>query len=472
MVMKNTVQKLLFIATILLLFQACKSDDNGYSDVNDDSDDGGGISLPISAQPDSGETFQNATLELAILSNDENVPEDARITFSEPGSGMVSLLDPNNTPTNVLDDIASYQPDGSYVGETTFTYTVCDAEGGNCDTGTVTINVLPFSPVNFDINEVPYDTLSEYNFFEGTMADQNPVYGVVPYEPISALFTDYAHKNRYLWMPNGVRASYVSDADVLDFPVGTVLIKSFFYDNVQPANETQILETRLMIRKEEGWIFADYIWNEDQSEAFFNLDGANVPISWIDDDGMSRSTTYRIPSVSECFTCHKSFDSNTPIGMKPQNLDKEYPYADGLTNQLQKFITLGYLENDLPTTINTVVDYTDTSQSLDLRMRSYVDINCASCHSDGGHCDYRPLRFAFSENDDPANMGICVTPDTPIPGQTNIVVPGNINESVLYFRIDTEAEEYRMPLLGRTLIHDDAVALVADWINSLSGTCD
>tara|TARA_B100001765_G_scaffold215513_1_gene188262 strand:+ start:3430 stop:4845 length:1416 start_codon:yes stop_codon:yes gene_type:complete len=471
MFLKQTIYTFAVAALSLFLMQACKSDDNGYSDVTDDTDDGG-VALPISAQPDAGETFQNASLEIAILSNDQNVPEDAQITLSEPGSGIVSLIDPNNTPGTILDDVASYAPDGSYVGETSFTYTVCDAEGGNCDTGTVTINVLPFSPVNFDINEVPYDTLSEYNFFDGAMADQNPVYGVVPYEPISALFTDYAHKNRYLWMPNGVRASYVSDADVLDFPVGTVLIKSFFYDNVQPANETEILETRLMIRKEEGWIFANYIWNEDQNEAFFNLDGANVPISWIDDDGTSRSTTYRIPSESECFTCHKSFDSNTPIGLKPQSLDKDYPYADGLSNQLQKFIDMGYLEASVPSTINAVVDYTDTSQPIDLRMRSYVDINCASCHSDGGHCDYRSLRFAFNENDTPENMGICVTPDTPIPGQSRIVVPGDIDTSVLYFRINTEAEEYRMPLIGRTLIQDDAVTLVADWINSLSGSCD
>ena len=29
-----------------------------------------------------------------------------------------------------------------------------------------------------------------------------------------------------------------------------------------------LIETRLMIRKEEGWTFAEYFWNEEQTEAF------------------------------------------------------------------------------------------------------------------------------------------------------------------------------------------------------------
>ncbi|HMC97723.1 MAG TPA: hypothetical protein VKG92_08725, partial [Flavobacteriales bacterium] len=93
--------------------------------------------------------------------------------------------------------------------------------------------VDPLSPVVFDPAAVPYATLSEYNFFTGDLKDQMPVYGVVPFAPISALFTDYAHKKRFVWMPEGVKAHYVDDKTVLDFPDGTVLIKNFYYDHVQ-----------------------------------------------------------------------------------------------------------------------------------------------------------------------------------------------------------------------------------------------
>ena len=42
--------------------------------------------------------------------------------------------------------------------------------------------------VNVDLTAVPYNTLSEYQFFEGSMADQIPAEGVLPYKPASALF--------------------------------------------------------------------------------------------------------------------------------------------------------------------------------------------------------------------------------------------------------------------------------------------
>ena len=84
--------------------------------------------------------------------------------------------------------------------------------------------LVEFSPVNYNLAEMPYDNLSEYNFFEGDIKDLNPVYGVIPYELISSLFTDYSIKNRFLWMPDGKTANYVSSSSVFDFPVGTVLI--------------------------------------------------------------------------------------------------------------------------------------------------------------------------------------------------------------------------------------------------------
>tara|TARA_R100001230_G_C5592221_1_gene108146 strand:- start:321 stop:551 length:231 start_codon:yes stop_codon:yes gene_type:complete len=74
--------------------------------------------------------------------------------------------------------------------------------------------------------------------------------------------------------------------------------------------------------------------------------------------------------------------------------------------------------------------------------------------------------------DDPANLGICVEPDTFIPPYTKIVDPGNIENSLLYFRLNTTEEQYRMPLLGRSLIHEENIRLVEDWINSLDPTCD
>lgn len=330
---------------------------------------------------------------------------------------------------------------------------------------------VPVSPVNVDLATVPYQNLSDYKFYEGEMKNMEPAYKVLPYDLNSPLFTDYAHKKRFVWMPDGTKATYNGDGKVLEFPVGTVLIKNFYYDNVLPDNVTRILETRLLIKKETGWIFADYIWNEAQTEATLNMDGSYVDISW-QQDGTTKNASYRIPNEAECLTCHKSNNAPIPIGPKPQNLNKNYAYTDGSQNQLSKWITEGYLDEAVPQNIVSTVDWTDTSQPLDLRVRSYLDINCAHCHSEGAHCSYRVMRFAFSESTTDHNLGICIAPQESInPSLTYIVSKKNVNRSALHYRINTNEVTERMPLLGRTIVHTEAVAMIKDWINNMDAPC-
>ncbi|MBP6073019.1 MAG: hypothetical protein KA481_05010, partial [Flavobacterium sp.] len=102
------------------------------------------------------------------------------------------------------------------------------------------------------------------------------------------------------------------------------------------------------------------------------------------------------------------------------------------------------------------------------------DINCAHCHQDNRHCDYRPMRFSFTESGDiqngRANLGICVDTqdmqDFP-PALSKIISPGNVNRSMLYYRLNTTNENFRMPLHGRTVIHTEGVNLLQQWINTL-----
>lgn len=340
----------------------------------------------------------------------------------------------------------------------------------------------PVSPVTVDLTQVPYPKLSDYKFFDGELKNLTPSLDVLPYKPASSLFSDYAHKKRFVWMPKGTKASFNGDGNVLELPVGAAIIKNFYYDRVQPSNTTKIIETRIMIRKSTGWIFANYVWNDEQTEAFFDLNGSYQDISWIDENSQTKTVTYRVPSEVQCITCHKTkqlIDNvettvYIPIGIKPQNLNFNYSYNSEVKNQLTKWIEAGYLNSNfpLPTTENSTVDYEDTSKSLELRARSYVDINCAHCHQDNKHCDYRPMRFGFGQTGaNIGNMGVCVNTEDMQGFSTSlakIVTPGNINKSMLYHRINTTNETYRMPLHGRTLIHTEGVALMEQWINSLS----
>ena len=343
----------------------------------------------------------------------------------------------------------------------------------------------PVSPVVVDLTQVPYPKLSDYKFFEGEMKDLIPALNVIPYEPSSVLFSDYAHKKRFVWMPVGTKATFNGDDKILNLQVGAVLIKNFYYDNVQPENVTKIIETRIMIRKDTGWIFADYVWNNEQTEAFLDLAGSYVPISWKDENNVTRNVNYRIPSEVQCIVCHKErieipggeVTTYIPIGIKPQNLNFNYNYGTESKNQLTKWIEQGYLESNFtfPTAENTVVNYDDTSKPLEQRVRAYFDINCAHCHAQDRHCDYRPMRFAYSETggaNGHTNMGVCVPTadmqDFPS-AYSSIIKPGNVDRSMLYYRINTTDESYRMPLHGRTLIHEEGVALIEEWINSLTG---
>jgi len=196
-----------------------------------------------------------------------------------------------------------------------------------------------------------------------------------------------------------------------------------------------------------------------------------------------KSTDYRIPNHAQCIVCHKAkgivngeeATIYIPIGIKPQNLNFNYNYGTTSKNQLTKWIDQGYLESGFtyPSDGNTVIDYNDPSKPIELRARSYVDANCSHCHMTDRHCDYRPMRFAFSETGNAnglANMGVCVDTEDmqDLPPELNkIVSPGNITGSMMYYRLNTIDETYRMPLHGRTLIHEEGLAIIEEWINSL-----
>ena len=57
---------------------------------------------------------------------------------------------------------------------------------------------------------------------------------VVPYDLNTPLFSDYAHKLRTVWLPQGTTARY-SATDAFDFPVGTIITKTFYYPRASTA---------------------------------------------------------------------------------------------------------------------------------------------------------------------------------------------------------------------------------------------
>ena len=314
-----------------------------------------------------------------------------------------------------------------------------------------------------------YSKLSDYNFFKGDVKLQIPSDEMLPYEPISSLFSDYAEKKRFVYIPKNLKANYTADDESLNLPIGSALVKTFYYDQVLPSNTPRIIETRVMIKRATGWIFAEYVWNEQQTEAFLQMDGSTTAVTF-KNNGATQSINYEIPSQNQCATCHNSGEQPKPIGIKPQNLNNSYLYTAGSKNQLAKWVEKGFLNSNLPANITSVVDYSDASQDLTLRARSYFDINCAHCHHSDGSANYVDLKFAFTDSSNFLNLGVYQTAGIPIPGVSHgyVVEPQNPVQSSLYYMMSTNNSFVKMPRLGRTIVHQEGLTLVEAWINSLA----
>jgi uncharacterized repeat protein (TIGR03806 family) len=463
------MHKVLYLLFAMLLITSCGSDDD--TDIF--------VPLEIQTQEDFVQVSTLQTISIEIFANDTNIPATGLLSVTSPSNGDV-IINNSNTPQDTSDDVLEYDPAVNFVGTDTLQYTICLQDGSNCKTETISIIVFQDTSVTLDLDKFPYDTLSEYNFFNGALNAIEPAYGVLPYEPISSLFTDYAVKERFVWVPVGETASFDQNNKSLDFPTGSALIKMFYYNNVLPTNTTKIIETRVMVKTQNGWDFAEYVWNEAQTEAFLETteDGGYTEVNWLQ-DGQERFVNYRIPAKQQCVICHSNDFETVPLGIKPQNINSFLTYDDGPSNQLQKLIDFGYLEDALPSNITTVVDWEDASNSLEQRAKSYLDINCGNCHIDGGQGDYRAIRLGYTDtlnNDE--NAGVCVEGDTPIPVGggtfiTKLIAPEDSENSIIYYRMSVTGDEaYKMPQFGQSLVHTEALALMEDWINSINQSCD
>ena len=460
------MKNILFLVFSLFVITSCDTDD--ATDVF--------IPLEIQTQEDFVQVSTLQTTSIAIFDNDTNIPTSGLLSITAPSNGEV-VINNRDTPEDVSDDVLEYDPALNFVGTDTLQYTICLQDGSNCKTETISIVVFQDTRVTLDLDKFPYNKLSDYNFFEGTLNAIQPGYGVLPYKPISSLFTDYALKERFVWVPVGETARFVQDNKSLDFPVGSALIKMFYYNNVLPTNTTRIIETRVMVKTQNGWDFAEYVWNDAQTEAFLETteDGGYTEVNWLK-DGQERFVNYRIPAKQQCVICHTNDFETLPLGIKPQNINSMLSYDDGSNNQLQKLIDFGYLEDALPESILTVVDWKDASKSLEQRAKSYIDINCANCHIDGGQGDYRVIRLGYSDtvnNDE--NAGVCVDADTPIPGLMGQkhIAPGDPENSIIYYRMSVTGDQpYKMPQFGQSLVHTEALVVLEEWINSINQTCD
>jgi uncharacterized repeat protein (TIGR03806 family) len=329
----------------------------------------------------------------------------------------------------------------------------------------------PSAPVKSFLQEPFPEKLSDWHLFVGTSAGLQPNQGVLPYDLNTPLFSDYASKYRFVWMPPGTAAQY-RENEVFDFPVGTILAKSFAFPagNGKDRNKEKLIETRLLVRANSGWVGLPYIWNERQTEATLDLAPDPVPISYTDGSGKKREFTYFIPNANECKQCHENSRVMLPIGPKARNLNKDYPYPGGPANQLARWSQVGYLQGAPAPGAAPRAAQWDSPQSgtLEERARAYLDNNCAHCHQPGATAGYTgfDLRLTASGL---ATLGLCKSPNSAgrIGTLTYDLVPGQPEESILVARMESTRPKEMMPQIGRSVVHEEGLALIQEWVRSL-----
>ena len=312
----------------------------------------------------------------------------------------------------------------------------------------------------------PAATLSAYGFFRDAGA-REPTARVTPYDLNTALYSDGALKFRYVYIPSGAQAAY-NDDGVFEFPVGTVLIKTFAFatDMRRPDENVRFLETRLLIRRADGWVALPYVWNATQTEARYSPIGADLPVSFSNEDGQAIALDWHVPNVNECSGCHARDGELTPIGPSARNLNRHFAYASGEANQIGHWNSTGLL-SPLPASASPrVPNAYDTNTPLADRARAYLDVNCAHCHNPAGPAHTSGLDLSWSQ-DDPSRWGVLKRPVAAGRGSAGFefsIEPGHPERSILLHRMASTDPGVMMPELGRTLVDERGVALIREWI--------
>jgi uncharacterized repeat protein (TIGR03806 family) len=354
--------------------------------------------------------------------------------------------------------------------------------------------------VNF-IAEGNPEKLSDWGLF--TVADGRiaPHAGMVTYELNSPLFSDYAQKWRTVWMPKGVAATY-DPAKSFDFPVGTIVTKTFYYttpiDAASPQTSkavvkatpasyqsgvagldlkhVRLIETRLLVRRAEGWVAFPYVWNAEGTDATLERTGADVPMTFI--DGAERTDfTYSVPNQNQCAGCHAQ-DFRTrkvePIGLKARHLNRAFPGEGGEISQLQRLVAMGYLKSVPGSGVPQNANWEDAKSDPAARARAYLDINCSHCHNATGAARTSGL-WLDAATMDPRLLGMCKPPVAAGRGTGDRpfdIVPGHPETSIIAYRMASRDPGEMMPELGRSLMHQEGVALITQYILTLRGACE
>ena len=297
----------------------------------------------------------------------------------------------------------------------------------------------------------------------------------LPFVPQYPLWTDGAQKLRWIRLPEGAKID-VSDADAWRFPVGTRFWKQFAWGGRK-------VETRMIWKaRENEWVFATYLWTEDQADALLAPQTGVAKVAEI-----ARGKRHSIPSVEDCHTCHQSSPA-VVLGFNALQLsddrDPMAPHAEPLLPDAVTVRTL--LETDrLNPPRPDLVTHPPRIRESDPVARAalgYLSANCGGCHNDSGPLarlglvllhDTTGDRLRPERAPEPARVtAVEAAGSYPVPGipvdSSRIVATGAPERSALLYRMRSRRPSSQMPPLGTVIPDEEAIELVRRWIENLA----
>ena len=257
--------------------------------------------------------------------------------------------------------------------------------------------------------------------------------GLIPYTVNVPLWTDGATKDRWMAIPDNTGITLNEEGDWI-FPVGSVFLKHFYL-------EGQPIETRLFVRHDDGeWAGYSYEWDDNGTDATLLERGKRQKIG---------EQTWIYPHRSQCLKCHtKAVGGIINVETAQMNRLHTYRPTGRTALQIDTLAHIGLLEkNTLTEEKQAFPELTDKTAPIGQRARAFLHANCSYCHrprSTGPH-DYRitaPL------------SALC---------DGYLLTPGEPENS----RISQRLHCGEMPPIGTTVINQEGIAIIDEWINSL-----
>ena len=306
-------------------------------------------------------------------------------------------------------------------------------------------------------------TLSETGLF-ADLTDLAPSPGLLPYTPNLSFWSDHAIKRRWFIIPDAADMTW-SQEGAWTYPDGTIWVKHFDLETTRgnPATSRRI-ETRLLVKNATGAYGVSYRWNEAQTEAQLVGDAGEAFDIEVIENGTPRLQHYTIPSRAQCLACHTP-QAGHALSFNTRQLNREATIHGHSGNQIDLLRLAGYFTNTPPSpnVLTRHVRPDETAFSLESRARSYLAVNCASCHSTTGSWDARAERslvqtgllngIAAQSGSDPLNR---------------LIVPGDTTHSIVLSRVALTNGFTRMPPIGSTELDAGGIALLTSWITQFA----